>query len=84
MQSPEDHLLVQFQGIIAEYERAQILERSRRGTLYRARLGEVSVLSGAPYGYRYLHKTDEHAGYYEIIEVEAQVVRDVYAHYADA
>src|SRR5271155_1332537 len=35
MQAPqaataEDQLLVQFQGMIAEYERAQILERSRR------------------------------------------------------
>ena len=29
--SPEDQLLVQFQGMIAEYERAQIAERSRRG-----------------------------------------------------
>src|SRR5215468_9606721 len=28
--TPEDELLVQFQGMIAEYERAQILERSRR------------------------------------------------------
>lgn len=51
--SPEDQLLLQFQGMIAEYERAQILERSRRGKLHRARQGEVSVLGGAPYGYRY-------------------------------
>jgi site-specific DNA recombinase len=29
--TPEDQLLLQFQGMIAEYERAQILERSRRG-----------------------------------------------------
>jgi site-specific DNA recombinase len=29
--TPEDQLLVQFQGMIAEYERAQIAERSRRG-----------------------------------------------------
>ena len=28
---PEDQLMLQFQGMIAEYERAQILERSRRG-----------------------------------------------------
>ena len=28
--TPEDELLVQFQGMIAEYERAQVLERSRR------------------------------------------------------
>lgn len=48
--TPEDLLLVQFQGMIAEYERAQILERSRRGKRHRARQGQVSVLSGAPYG----------------------------------
>ena len=45
--SAEDQLLVQFQGMIAEYERAQILERSRRGKRYRAQVGEVSVLSNA-------------------------------------
>ena len=44
----EDQLLPQFQGMIAEYERAQILERSRRGKRHRARQGQVSVLSGAP------------------------------------
>src|SRR6266849_3127395 len=48
----EGQILVQFQGMIAEYERAQILERSRRGKRHRARAGEISVLSGAPYGYR--------------------------------
>ena len=48
-QTPEDQLLLQFQGMIAEYERAQILERSRRGKRHRAKQGEVSVLSGAPY-----------------------------------
>lgn len=38
--------------MIAEYERAQIIERSRRGKRHKAREGCVSVLSGAPYGYR--------------------------------
>ena len=79
--SPEDQLLLQFQGMIAEYERAQILERSRRGKLHRARQGEVSVLGGAPYGYRYVRKSEERAGYYEVIEAEAQVVRQAYALY---
>jgi site-specific DNA recombinase len=74
----EDQLLLQFQGMIAEYERAQILERSRRGKRHRARQGQVSVLSGAPYGYRYVRKSDETAAYYEIIEAEAGVVRRVY------
>ena len=79
--TPEDQLLVQFQGMIAEYERAQILERSRRGKRHRARQGEVSVLSGAPYGYRYIKKTDQTAAYYEVIEAEAAVVRLVYERY---
>ena len=47
--TPEDQLLVQFQGMIAEYERAQIAERSRRGKRHRARQGSINVLSGAPY-----------------------------------
>src|SRR5580704_19246635 len=55
--TPEDQLMLQFQGMIAEYERAQILERSRRGKRHRAKAGEVSVLGGAPYGYRYIRKT---------------------------
>ncbi|MGH7261565.1 MAG: recombinase family protein [Nitrospiraceae bacterium] len=79
--SAEDQLLVQFQGMIAEYERAQILERSRRGKRHRARCGEVSVLSGAPYGYRYIRKTDEAPASYRVIEVEARVVQRVFERY---
>jgi DNA invertase Pin-like site-specific DNA recombinase len=47
--SPEDQLVVQFQGMIAEYERAQIAERSRRGKRHKAQQGVVNILSGAPY-----------------------------------
>ena len=79
--SAEDQLLVQFQGMIAEYERAQILERSRRGKRHRAHGGEVSVMSGAPYGYRYIRKTDEAPAAYIIEENEARVVKRVYEMY---
>ena len=79
--SAEDQLLVQFQGMIAEYERAQILERSRRGKRHRAQLGEVSVLSNAPYGYRYIRKTDEAPAAYIIEEAEARVVRRIFEMY---
>jgi site-specific DNA recombinase len=82
--SAEDQLLVQFQGMIAEYERAQILERSRRGKRHRARSGEISVLSGAPYGYRYIRKTDEALASYQVIDAEAQVVQRVYEMYTVA
>jgi len=81
--SAEDQLLVQFQGMIAEYERAQILERSRRGKRYRAHAGEVSVMSGAPYGYRYIRKTDEAPAAYTVLETEARVVRRVYEMYTE-
>jgi site-specific DNA recombinase len=80
-ETPEDRLLLQFQGMIAEYERAQILERSRRGKRHKAKQGNVSILGGAPYGYRYVRKTDQTAAYYEIVETEAQVVRQVYERY---
>ena len=79
--SPEDQLVVQFQGMIAEYERAQIAERSRRGKRYKAQQGVVNVLSGAPYGYQYMRKTDTSAAYYEVIESEAGVVRMVFRMY---
>ena len=55
-QSPEDDRLLQVQGMIAEYERAKIIERHRRGKRHAAQAGVVNVLSGAPYGYRYVTK----------------------------
>jgi site-specific DNA recombinase len=79
--TPEDQLLLQFQGMIAEYERAQILERSRRGKRHRAGAGEVSVLSAAPYGYRYVKKTDEAPARFELIAAEAEVVRLIFEKY---
>jgi site-specific DNA recombinase len=79
--TPEEELLLQFQGMIAEYERAQIAERSRRGKRYRAKAGSVNVLSGAPYGYRYIKKTDTSAAYYEVIEEQAEVIREMYKLY---
>jgi site-specific DNA recombinase len=79
--TPEEELLLQFQGMISEYERAQIAERTRRGKKYRARSGMVNVLSGAPYGYRYIKKTDTSSAYYEIIEKESEIVRSVFELY---
>jgi site-specific DNA recombinase len=78
-QSPEDDLLLQVQGMIAEYERAKIIERHRRGKRHAARSGVVNVLSGAPYGYRYVTK---YAGggqaRYELVPDEARLVREVF------
>jgi site-specific DNA recombinase len=77
--SPEDDLLLQVQGMVAEYERAKILERSRRGKLHTARRGSVNVLAGAPYGYRYVSKL-EGAGTarYDVVLEQARVVRQMF------
>ena len=81
--TPEDQLLVQFQGIFAEYEKAQLAERYRRGKAHRARTGSVNVLSGAPFGYRYVRKTDLCGAVYEVIEHEAVLVAEMFRRYAD-
>jgi site-specific DNA recombinase len=78
---PEDALLTQFQGMIAEYEKAQIIERTRRGKAHRAKTGVVNVLSGAPYGYRYVRKSDHAEARYEILEPEATIVRELFCSY---
>ena len=81
--SPEDQLLVQFQGMFAEYEKAQLMERYRRGKAHRARTGSVNVLSGAPFGYRYLRKSDHAGAAYEINQGEAALVAGMFGRYAD-
>jgi site-specific DNA recombinase len=76
---PEEDLLRQVQGMIAEYEHAKILERCRRGKQYAARHGSVNVLSGAPYGYRYVGKHDgDGQARYQVVAEEARVVREVF------
>lgn len=78
-QTPEDDLLLQVQGMVAEYERAKIIERNRRGKRHAARAGSVNVLSGAPYGYRYVTKSEGGgAARYEIIAEEARLVRQIF------
>src|SRR5246500_4211245 len=75
--SPEDDLLLQVQGMVAEYERAKILERSRRGKLHAARQGSVNVLSNAPYGYRYVSKLEgDGTARYEIVLEQAAMVQE--------
>jgi site-specific DNA recombinase len=79
--SPEDALLVQFQGMIAEYERAQIIERTRRGKTHRARQGTVNVLSGAPFGYRYVRRNEHADARYDVVAHEAAIVAELFRRY---
>ena len=77
-ETPEDQMLLQIQGVISEYEREKILERSRRGKLYAAREGKVNVLVGAPFGYYYQKVTDTSDAAYLIHTEEARIVREAF------
>jgi site-specific DNA recombinase len=78
-QTPEDQLLLQVQGVIAEYERAKFLERSRRGKRHAAQEGRVGILCHAPYGYRYVNKQEGGGeARFEIVFDEARIVQQVY------
>jgi site-specific DNA recombinase len=81
--TPEDQLMVQFQGMFAEYEKAQLAERYRRGKAHRARMGSVNVLGGAPFGYRYVRKSDHAGAAYQVVEHEAVLVTEMFRRYAD-
>jgi site-specific DNA recombinase len=78
---PQAKLLVQVQGVIAEYERAKITERHRRGKLFRARAGEI-VYWRVPYGFRRIPRGPSGPSRLEIFEPEAVVVRRIFNDYA--
>ena len=78
---PEATLLVQVQGVIAEYERAKIAERNRRGRLFRARAGEI-VYRLVTNGYRRIPRGPAGPCHLEIYEPEAVTVRRIFNDFA--
>ena len=72
--TPEDMLLTHCQAMFAEYEHAQILDRTRRGKLYKVRKGIVSVLPSAPFGYS--KKRD--SSFYTIKKDDAGIVKEIF------
>src|ERR1700721_1232794 len=79
-QSPEDDLLLQVQGIVSEYQRAKIMERSRRGKKHAAQSGSLNVMSGAPFGYRYVSvREGEGQARFEPVAEQARVVQQIFS-----
>jgi len=78
--NPHSQLLLGVQGLFAEYERAMITERLRRGKLYQVKQGRL-VNPVAPYGYRYIPVSEPSGGRWEINPVEAKVVQLIYQWY---
>ncbi|MCI0690356.1 MAG: recombinase family protein, partial [Sporichthyaceae bacterium] len=75
---PQATLLTQVQGVIAEYEKAKIAERYRRGKLFRARAGEITTWKTS-YGYRRVPRSAATGpAHLQIYEPEAAVVRRIF------
>jgi site-specific DNA recombinase len=74
---PLSKLMHQITGAVAEFERAKITERNRRGRLYRARCGEI-VCWKVPFGYVRIPRRDGVAAHVEIDECKAAVVRRIF------
>jgi site-specific DNA recombinase len=80
--NPQGELFLGIQGLFAEFERAMITERFRRGKLYRIRQGEL-VNPVPPYGYRYIPKGEPNGGHWEINPIEAKTVELIYQWYTE-
>lgn len=77
--TPEAKMFTHMQGIFAEYERALILDRSRRGRMHKARQNDPIILPCMPYGYERAKEGQKSAVY--IKENEAVVVKEVFRLY---
>jgi site-specific DNA recombinase len=75
--SPEQPMRLQMQGVFAEYERALMLERTRRGRLFWARQGRVNWGGTPTYGYRLSPRTESLPRQLVVEESEAAVVRQM-------
>ena len=73
--TPEGRLMLMIRSSFAEYERAKIMERSRRGKQHLARSGHILGNWMLPYGYTYdrAHKT------YTVDPTRAPVVERIFA-----
>lgn len=76
-ETPEERVLQAMQGVFHEYERVKIVERMRRGKLFKARNG-ILINGHSIYGYDYIKKTDTEPAHYKINEDQARVVRMVF------
>ncbi len=77
--SDEGRFQKNIRAVVAEYERAKILERMKRGKIGKAKSGKVLIGAVAPYGYLKVGTGDE--AVLEANEAEAAVVQGIFSWY---
>src|SRR4051794_20239208 len=80
---PQDQLLLQIRGAVAEYERTLIAERMRRGRQIKLRAGCLLPWTRAPYGYRVDPDRPRDPAGITVEPAEAAVVRELYASFIE-
>src|SRR5215211_4162987 len=80
---PQDALVIQIRGAVAEYERTVIADRMRRGRLAALRAGRLLPWSTPPYGYRLDPTRPRDPAGVQIDEAAAVVVRQIFAWYVE-
>ncbi len=78
--TPDEALLLQMQGVIAEYERAKIAERTRRGRLHKMREGEL-ITGQRTFGYQYIKKSRDIPAHFKVIKEEADIIKKIFEWY---
>ena len=81
-ETPEQKMLLQVQGMISEYERSKILERTKRGRIHRMKQGEI-VYGGDVFGYKYIRKKGDIPTHYVIIEEEEKIIKQIFSWYTE-
>jgi site-specific DNA recombinase len=80
---PQDQLLLQIRGAVAEYERTLITERMRRGRQMKLRAGCLLPWTRVPYGYRSDPDRPRDPAGVTVEPAEAALVRELFVRYAD-
>ena len=80
---PQDALLVQIRGAVAEYERAVIADRTRRGRLAALQAGQLLPWTSPPYGYRVDPRAPRDPAGVALDDERAAVVRRIFAWYVE-
>jgi len=80
---PQDALVIQIRGAVAEYERTVIADRMRSGRLAALRAGRSLPWTTPPYGYRVDPRMPRDPAGVRVEDGEAEVVRALFDWYAE-
>jgi site-specific DNA recombinase len=80
-QSPHDQLILNVRGVIAEYERNMIIDRTRRGCLAKLKAGSLLPWTKPPYGYRTDPDRPRDPRTVRVDDAQGAIVQEIFACY---